>query len=877
MEPQPWMAWQLLGWWKKNPQETCSSSQKEARARYPKGAGVSFVRCYGSGRWWCIWIWWLILCPFFYGEGTQAAGACTGGAECCYPAGRGQSVVTRGRRDGRSLRDSSFPDHVEQETQGTWSGSTSTRGPQGEACPVPAFPRKDARTAFGPAGKIRGGREEPREVHCRGGGDPSGDREGDGREQGRGDAVFGQQGARVGAASRHFECQVSPGGIPCEGLGAFQKRDCHHQEALYSPDHAVADVYEAGTAVEIGARSASAWRWDTRRDCQTFGIPIGVTADGKNPQASTRSRSSIAIPGYFQNGCTELTKTKITLNSSTHRAQQDDPRCSGYRGQSTQSIWGHPNRRWYGLTTSLSRSWRFVWIDLVTTIPAFCWVFHDGGAPFHGGHGAYFSNGDEEVPSPTIYSRIAEDEPEAERSMNSQEDCERVDHPDEDRDGSPDEPDSDGDDVVDIAQYDKWILYRPNIILRQQVHFCPILIDGKNHDSSFITGIRQCWPNIDPNGLQPQQVHESVLRSATRKGADRVLVGDDRADGRYLTGGNLRIVVEVQIFYYGDFYFSDSYARYAPWRADFPTLFHQEPWHRYCYEGESENCFGFVNGAFRPWRSITRFFDADFVAVQVHRREVQVHGSNVLHFQEDDVDVFEGLRSTQPCGSTCSEVDRVGPRSVIFFRPREPVPGRAPYWTADEYDGDGQTQFGILLRPCWDDLIDLSAWSYRRAHVSALASQPLAMWNQVYIINHRVDQRPSHSLVIVLIEIIHENCLVVAPIHVRAEWLPATDTPASIVGRIDRDRECLQSGHSCQLTVNGFPVAGSYPFQLQHGDFMVLHVRSRQTEKEQAVQIWRPHANIFEDRSSQWPMWKILLIDLMAFICTFLAINSQCG
>lgn len=510
-----------------------------------------------------------------------------------------------------------------------------------------------------------------------------------------------------------------------------------------------------------------------------------------------------------------------------------------------------------------------------TATPVGYWFFLGSLFPTFDGLGAIVSSGGYEDISSTLTMRIDSAEPESEDAMNRQdeEDGQGGQNEDDD-DGLPDSPGA-GSNESRIRTWNRWIIYRPNTMRRQQVLYCPIWIDPNNQEASYISGVRRCWPTIDPFGLQRALVHNSVLQSATCKGAELVFVGDDRGDGRYLLGGNLRIVVEVQIYYFGDRFTTESYGRYAPWRSDFAGLFSNELWHRYCEDQQRPRCYGFVNGAFKPWTSIVRFNDADFVAIQVHRRETIVHGEPVQHFQEEDENVFEDMPIPKQLDLSCDIDDYDRPRSAIVFRPREPIPGVSPYWTIDEYNGDGQMQQSVQLRPCWGDLWDLDTWSILIPHAAVATSTSLQSWDRVYIIDHRSDQQHGH--VLVLIEIVLDYSSGAGPTMVRAEWLPSPITPHNLIRRADREQACARSGITCQMIINGRPVSGTYPYQLQSGDFVVLHVIQSRPNSELAVQPWKPQATWTSVVRPRWPVWWVLTVDLLAFLGAFGLLCLRCG
>lgn len=215
--------------------------------------------------------------------------------------------------------------------------------------------------------------------------------------------------------------------------------------------------------------------------------------------------------------------------------------------------------------------------------PARCWFFHDTGWFGDGPYGTTLMNDAGNTTS--ILHGVQQrhdDEPDSEHGISDPDG-----HNEPGSFGSTDGPDDlvgpkseaeDDDGATMTTTFKKWLLYRPNPFGRDQLLFCAIRIDPNDPATSFVIGANSCWPRIDANGLQHIEVHNSVMRSSSRKGADKVYVGDDRIDGRNAVIGPRRVVTEVQIHYGGSLFTVDSQARYVGRRSDFDTIFRGEPW-----------------------------------------------------------------------------------------------------------------------------------------------------------------------------------------------------------------------------------------------------------------------------------------------------------
>ena len=443
--------------------------------------------------------------------------------------------------------------------------------------------------------------------------------------------------------------------------------------------------------------------------------------------------------------------------------------------------------------------------------------------------------------------------------------------------GSTDGPDDlvgpkseaeDDDGATMTTTFEKWLLYRPNPFGRDQLLFCAIRIDPNDPATSFVIGVNSCWPRIDANGLQHIEVHNSVMRSSSRKGADKVYVGDDRIDGRNAVIGPRRVVTEVQIHYGGSLFTVDSQARYVGRRSDFDTIFRGEPWIDKCRRDPTMTCFGFVNGANRPWRSITVYDDGDFVEVQVLSSEEPSASTELRHYQEDDEDLFD--RAVEPstnCASS-SHVAFLDPIESVVFRPRDEVPGLAPYWSFSAHPDDGQEQFAIALRHCWPDLDDSTRWSLLIPHDTWRTSLALTAWRAAYIIDHTVDRKPGHALI--LVEFRRADRPPTAA-HVRAEWVLALISPGLLTQFLDREGECAQPGRHCQFSLNNRPYFGYDSIPFAHGDYVLIEVVETDA---QMIVVYKPqskHGSTIWRR--YWDFGLIICLDFLAFILTFAVLS----
>eukprot|EP00434_Breviolum_minutum_P031727 symbB.v1.2.028059.t1/scaffold2934.1/size84817/1 len=421
----------------------------------------------------------------------------------------------------------------------------------------------------------------------------------------------------------------------------------------------------------------------------------------------------------------------------------------------------------------------------------------------------------------------------------------------------------DDDGATMTVTFEKWLLYRPNPFGRDQLPFCAIRIDPNDLATSFVNGVNSCWPGINANGLQHIAVHNSVMRSSSRKGADKVYVGDDRIDGRNDVIGARRVVTEVQIHYGASLFTVDSQARYVTRRSDFDTIFRGEPWIDKCRREPTHTCFGFVNGANRPWRSITVYEDGDFVEVQILSSEEPSASTDLRHYQEDDEDLFARADEPPTNRASSSQTVSLDPIETIIFRPLDEVPGLAPYWSFSAHPDDGQEQFAIALRHCWPDLDDSTRWSLLIPHDSWRTSMALSFWRAAYIIDHVADRKLGHVLILVEFRSPDRPP---AAIYVRAEWVLTLISPGLLTQFLDREDACVQPGRHCQFYLNNRPCSGFDSIPFAHGDFVLIEIVETDA---QGLIVYKPQpeSDTFPRRFGDFGL--IMCLDVMAFILTF--------
>lgn len=279
-------------------------------------------------------------------------------------------------------------------------------------------------------------------------------------------------------------------------------------------------------------------------------------------------------------------------------------------------------------------------------------------------------------------------------------------------------------------------------------------------------------------------------------------------------------------------------------------------------------CFGFVNGANRPWRSVTVYDDGDFVEVQVLSSEEPSASTELRHYQEDDEDFFD--RAVEPstnCASS-SHVAFLDPIESVVFRPRDEVPGLAPYWSFSAHPDDGQEQFAIALRHCWPDLDDSTRWSLLIPHDTWRTSLALTAWRAAYIIDHTVDRKPGHALI--LVEFRRADRPPTAA-HVSAEWVLALISPGLLTQFLDREGECAQPGRHCQFSLNNRPYFGYDSIPFAHGDYVLIEVVETDA---QMIVVYKPqskHGSTIWRR--YWDFGLIICLDFLAFILTFAVLS----